>query len=406
MLFMLSFSLFFSRIRLGSFFFFLSFRTDQVTDLQKESAGSPPDLPESQRSIPVPRYSSTYFNGETQEIVREVENVAEYEEPATDEDGPTTTKTRKFTFVEEFNFQNLCAENRKYQIDMSCKVAFSRGDMISLLITSGVGRYLEFKVIDNSFMVTDGSMQQVPASKADVFQDTTIKPMDKRRLMKFLHFCTEYATDEEAMSEVEEFRYVPFVEFLQHRKLSEALQNFIMYAITLASKDQRADLEQGQHMTTEQGLQLMARYLQSLGRYGKTAFLFNLYGTSEFPQAFCRVCAVYQGIYVLDRPIHHLVVDETDNAVTHVIDAQGNKLRCKNLVVSPDYVAPLSHTSLDESRESGGVSRAICITDYSLRTSTNNLNLVVPPNTAGNEATVHVVQYNYESSMVPPGKCK
>ena len=45
-----------------------------------------------------------------------------------------------------------------------------------------------------------------------------------------------------------------------------------------------------QHLvfSNNQGLKATKKFLQSLGRYGNTAFLWPLYGSGEMPQCFCR----------------------------------------------------------------------------------------------------------------------
>lgn len=52
------------------------------------------------------------------------------------------------------------------------------------------------------------------------------------------------------------------------------------------------------------------RHLNSMGRFGTTAFLTPLYGVSEVAQAFCRMCAVFGGIYILRRRPVALVVNK------------------------------------------------------------------------------------------------
>ena len=41
------------------------------------------------------------------------------------------------------------------------------------------------------------------------------------------------------------------------------------------------------------------RFVACLGRYGETASMYPIYGSSELAQAFCRLCAVFGGVYVL-----------------------------------------------------------------------------------------------------------
>ena len=74
------------------------------------------------------------------------------------------------------------------------------------------------------------------------------------------------------------FEEKPFLEFLKSKKLNKNLQHFIQYAIAMVN-----DTE-----STKESLQKAQKFLQSLGKYGNTAFLFPLYGTGELPQAFSR----------------------------------------------------------------------------------------------------------------------
>ena len=62
-----------------------------------------------------------------------------------------------------------------------------------------------------------------------------------------------------------------------------------------------------------QGLAACQRFIQSLGRYGNTAFLWPVYGSGEIPQCFCRMCAVFGGCYCLRRTASHVICDAADD---------------------------------------------------------------------------------------------
>jgi RAB protein geranylgeranyltransferase component A len=57
--------------------------------------------------------------------------------------------------------EELLKENRSYNIDLLPKLAFANGDLIKYLIQSGVGNYLEFRVIDQTMLYLDQRFQQV-----------------------------------------------------------------------------------------------------------------------------------------------------------------------------------------------------------------------------------------------------
>lgn len=76
-----------------------------------------------------------------------------------------------------------------------------------------------------------------------------------------------------------------------------------------------------------------------MGRFGKGAYLCPLYGgASEIAQAFCRVCAVYGGIYILNQPLDRFVVDKETGECTGVITKEGQEYKCKKLITGMDYL--------------------------------------------------------------------
>ena len=88
---------------------------------------------------------------------------------------------------------------RRFSVDINPRFVLSKGSMVDLLISSETTHYLEFKTSEGLFHVhgapkagalASTRVQQVPASKADVFQHS-MGPLDKRRLMKFIQVCCD-----------------------------------------------------------------------------------------------------------------------------------------------------------------------------------------------------------------------
>ena len=55
-------------------------------------------------------------------------------------------------------------------------------------------------------------------------------------------------------------------------------------------------MQDNNNISSEKGKLYLKQYIKSVGRFGKTPFLYPLYGVSELCQAFCRRSAV-SGIY-------------------------------------------------------------------------------------------------------------
>lgn len=57
---------------------------------------------------------------------------------------------------------------RQYNVDLAPKLLASRGDLVDVLIQSGVGRYLEFKGVDDMFVFNHETTQMEKAGKGRV----------------------------------------------------------------------------------------------------------------------------------------------------------------------------------------------------------------------------------------------
>ncbi|KAL3188438.1 hypothetical protein MRX96_003417 [Rhipicephalus microplus] len=107
-------------------------------------------------------------------------------------------------------------------------------------------------------------------------------------------------------------------------------------------------------------LKSVQKFLESLGRYGNSPFLASLYGSGELPQCFCRLCAVYGGIYHLQRGPGALLLNE-DGACIGIV-SNGRRFNCRWVVMGASYAPPEMVSSRDIQR----VSRAIVISDESI----------------------------------------
>lgn len=236
---------------------------------------------------------------------------------------------------------------RKFNLDLAPKLLFSRGPMVELLISSNIARYAEFKAISRILTHYDGMLRQVPCSRADVFGCKEVQLVEKRMLMKFLTFCLEYQKHPE---EYRGFEGKPFREFLKSKNLTPSVKHYVLYAIAMCDDD----------IPTLQGLKATQKFLESLGRYGNSPFLSSLYGSGELPQCFCRLCAVFGGIYHLQRGPSAIICNSTGDCVGMI--SNGRRFSFKWLVMESSYAPSVFKTSEGLQR----VSRAIVITNRSL----------------------------------------
>ncbi|XP_038603849.1 rab proteins geranylgeranyltransferase component A 1 [Tachyglossus aculeatus] len=275
-------------------------------------------------------------------------------------------------------YSQIVREGRRFNIDLVSKLLYSRGPLIDLLIKSNVSRYAEFKNVTRILTFRDGRVEQVPCSRADVFNSKQLTMIEKRMLMKFLTFCLDY---EQHPEEYQAYEGCTFSEYLKTQKLTPNLQHFILHSIAMTSETATPTLE---------GLRATKNFLQCLGRYGNTPFLFPLYGQGEIPQCFCRMCAVFGGIYCLRHSVQCLVVDKESGKCKAVIDHFGQRINSNYFIVEDSYLPEKSCSPV----QYGQISRAVLITDGSVMKAESDQQisiLMVPPEEAGNPA-VRVVE--------------
>ncbi|XP_072941819.1 rab proteins geranylgeranyltransferase component A 2 isoform X2 [Epargyreus clarus] len=286
----------------------------------------------------------------------------------------------------------FATEYRKFNIDMTPKLLFSRGPLVELLISSNIARYAEFRCVTRVLTWLGDKLTPVPCSRADVFATEAVSIVEKRMLMKMLTSIVGY-NEEEMENEFKDWNDKSFKEYLSHKGLSANLIHYVLYAIA-GGTDSMPCLE---------GVRECKKFLMSLGRYGNTPFLWPMYGSGELPQCFCRLCAVFGGVYCLNRPIDTVETKTVDEGRTVVVIGSKSKvLNCDHLVIGinecpKDLISP-------EPAESSDISKAVFITNGTIMKSEKEpLSLLrFPPLSEGDNA-VTVLEVGPATGSCPKG---
>ena len=87
--------------------------------------------------------------------------------------------------------------------------------------------------------------------------------------------------------------------------LEPSTRDFIGHAMALYQTDDYIN-QQGRAKETVQRIRL---YVNSMARYGKSPYIYPLYGLGELPQGFARLSAIYGGTYMLNTTIDEVLHD-------------------------------------------------------------------------------------------------
>ncbi|XP_031597722.1 rab proteins geranylgeranyltransferase component A 1 [Oreochromis aureus] len=306
------------------------------------------------------------------------------EEPEADQPQPSAPPSQSEPTRKKISYTQLVKEGRRFNIDLVSKLMYSRGSLVDLLIKSNVSRYAEFKNVTRILTYRHGSVEQVPCSRADVFASRQLSVVEKRKLMRFLTSCVEETEEHQA------YNGRPYLEFLREQQLGDNLQHFLLHSIAMVTED----------TLTEVGLASTRHFLRCLGRYGNTPFLFPVYGLGEIPQCFCRMSAVFGGIYCLRHSVSCLIVDKDSNRCKAVIDSRGQRISCSHFVVEDGFVGADRKVATPTRL----LSRAVLITDASVLPgdSEQQVSLVTVPPTDGRPA-VNMVELSPSTMTCIPG---
>ncbi|GJQ12779.1 hypothetical protein GpartN1_g4570.t1 [Galdieria partita] len=237
-------------------------------------------------------------------------------------------------------------QSRDYNIDLIPKFILSGGNLVRILAATQVTKYLEFKLVDGSFVVHGGKPHKVPVTPREAMTSGLMSLLEKNRCRQFFSYVQDVnATDSATFGNLDLKRNT-MRQVFEYFGLKQDTVDFIGHALALYKDDTYLELPA---LPTIERIQL---YANSLARYGRSPYIYPLYGLGELPQAFARLSAVYGGTYMLNRG-----VDKIDyNLEKKVCGVYSNEeyASCRFIVADPSYFP-------EKAQPVGKVIRCYCI---------------------------------------------
>jgi Rab GDP dissociation inhibitor len=119
-----------------------------------------------------------------------------------------------------------------------------------------------------------------------------------------------------------------------------------------------------------------------MARYGKSPYIYPLYGLGELPQSFARLSAIYGGTYMLDKPIHEIVTDSAGKFVG--VRSGDETVKAKQVIGDPSYFGAGNSAESGKVRvvEESKVVRAICVLKHPIpgTEDSDSVQIVIPQN--------------------------
>lgn len=136
----------------------------------------------------------------------------------------------------------------------------------------------------------------------------------------------------------------------------------------------------------EEVVERIRLYVNSMARYGKSPYIYPLYGLGELPQGFARLSAIYGGTYMLNTDVDEVLweggkavgIKATMKERGEPGDGMKFETKCKTIIADPSYFpskAEVTHHLL----------KAICILNHPIDHTNNadSLQLIIPQSQVG-----------------------
>ena len=144
---------------------------------------------------------------------------------------------------------------------------------------------------------------KVPANDTEALKSSLMGLMEKKRCMNFYKYLECVELEDKSTWKDRDLETMPMIDLYKHYKLDEQTIDFLGHAVALHIDDDY--LTQPALPTVEK----ISLYMDSVGRYGDSPFLYPIYGLGGLPEAFSRLCAIHGGTYMLNTEVNEILME-------------------------------------------------------------------------------------------------
>lgn len=271
--------------------------------------------------------------------------------------------------------------NRKYSIDLLSKFLLADGKMLKLLVHTTDIRYFDLKPIDSNYIVKDTSILKIPTSKYEALKTSVIGCMEKLRFKDYIMFCIKYNLNNTKTLESTSV-------LLNKYNLSVLAQNVIGHAICLYTDNN------WQNNPAIETINRTKLYINSLGRYGDSPYLYPVNGIGDFCYSFARLATINGAYFILNEHIQNIIYDRNHHVKGILVD--NNLIHCKNIIGSPNYFD-------NEVINDGQIIRCINILNHPIMPDKNSMHIIIPGYEASRKNNIYISCVSNMHGVAPEG---
>ena len=290
-----------------------------------------------------------------------------------------------------------------WNIDLVPKLLMANGELTSILVSTDVTKYLEFRQIAGSYVQQGNgpkaTVAKVPSTAAEALSSPLMGLFEKRRAKKFLEWVGAFNEDDSATYNGMQTQFFHVMldtdmtvgmnlnqcnmkEVYDKFGLEATTRDFVGHSMALYSSDEYIN-EKGM---AKEAVERIRLYVNSMARYGKSPYIYPLYGLGELPQGFARLSAIYGGTYMLNTNIDEVLYEGGKvSGIKATMKERGDEgegmkfqTKTKKIIADPSYFS-------NKVRVVGQLLKAICVLNHPLPNTheSDSCQLIIPQSQIG-----------------------
>jgi len=282
--------------------------------------------------------------------------------------------------------------DRDFAVDLIPKFMMANGELVRMLVHTDVTKYMEYKQIAGSFVYRDGRISKVPSTEMEAVRSPLMGLFEKRRAKNFFQWIQGWQDGNPATHQGVNLDKTTMQEVYTKFGLEAGTQDFIGHAMALQLDDSY------KREPARETFNRIMLYTSSMARYGKSPYIYPLYGLGELPQGFARLSAIYGGTYMLDKPIDEIVYGEDGKFVG--VRSGEETVKASMVIGDPSYFLKDKEERV---LEEGKVVRAICLLKHPIPNTedSNSVQLIIPQNQVGRKNDIYIAEVSSQHNVVP-----